>query len=386
MHILSLLNVTNRERLTTDSGYIFYNLLADKFIESGGSFTFASPSPVSNKNTKHVLMELGRNKYEARFAFDWDKISELVRSEKPDVILINQMELAPNFRALVTSLGVKTKIAGYAHYIPYDIDEEGKIRTDNSLNGNGLWESIKLNFLSGLQSADVVFTHSETAIRFIMALYLSYGIQFPEPKFVIAPPPRDPLLTERVVSPKSGRRVIYNHRLYEHYGTEFFIRLAHQLTTKLSADIHVMDILGERSPERQKLDTSVDRYREELSGIDGVTLRRDGDNRDTYKLSLSGARCVIAPFRTACTWSMSCIDAMGMGVPVMAPDISWFKERVPEDLRFTSVDEALEISDRLFVDDAFWLEKSRQVSEATEDLEPDNIANSMISSLELIGR
>ena len=95
------------------------------------------------------------------------------------------------------------------------------------------------------------------------------------------------------------------------------------LTRRLVADapvrLTVMDLFGNRSSERIRLDPSPERHLEELATTDGVTIASDRGDRVRYRNLLSGAHFGIAPFRPGCPWSMSVIDCQAMGLPVIGP-------------------------------------------------------------------
>ena len=101
------------------------------------------------------------------FFFRWKIKYEYIH---PDVLLINQVEQVPHYRAILETLGIKALIATYAHYVPYDI-EDGLFCYDSSLNNANLGISIVSCFLSGLQLSDIVFTHSKLSLSLLMALY-----------------------------------------------------------------------------------------------------------------------------------------------------------------------------------------------------------------------
>lgn len=378
MNILSFMNVSNRQFLETDSGYVFYNILSNYFSQNGNHFTFAGPAPLHSHSTHHIPMELGKNKYEARFSFPWNKISQIFKDESPDIVLVNQIELLSNYRAVIESTKAKAKLIGYAHYIPFGVDANSKIFIDTSLNAFHLYESILLNFLSGLQAADLIFVHSKTALDFIAALYRYFSVAFPEDRFEIIPPPRDPYLIDHP-NHRCSSTIVYNHRLYKHYGTQFLLNLATLLSQKITATINVLDILGSRTLERKQLDDSVDILKEQLQAMPSVHVTNNGLNRYSYKGELLKARCILAPYRLACTWSMSCIDSMGMGIPVIAPDIAWFKEIIPADLRFKTLEEAVTIIEKIMKDDEYWNQKSLEVRAQTTTLAPEIIAKKILN-------
>lgn len=376
MRILTFLNVSNRSRMQADSGYIFYNLLSPYFTKNN-SFYFASPEPLADSKCIHISKEFGFNKYEVRFSFDWSKVMEIISSIRPDVLIVNQIEQVPHYKAIVQALGIKVLIASYAHYIPYLFTNEG-FQYDESLNNGGIGFSICMSFLSGLEMSDLVFTHSHTSKEYLKKLYDKFHIPFFDEKFIINPPPYDPFLLDN--NTQCDKRIIYNHRLYKHYGTDFLFRLAENIISKYQVEIDVFDVLGERTEIQKRMDSSVDTARDTLSKMKNVKLINDTYNRRRYFECLKGSLFSIAPYRQNCIWAMSCIDSLGMGVPVIAPDIAWFSEYIPRDLRYSSVDEAMSIIDKLIKDHNYWKEKSIEANNLITSLSPELIANAFLDT------
>ena len=375
MRILTFLNVSNRSRMQADSGYIFYNLLSPYFTKQN-SFYFASPEPLSDCNCIHINKEFGFNKYEVRFSFDWSKVMEIISKVSPDVLIVNQVEQVPHYKAIIQALGINVSIVSYAHYIPY-LFVNNVFQYDESLNNGGIGFSVCMSFLSGLEMSDVVFTHSQTSKDYLRKLYAKYSIHFCEEKFKINPPPYDPFLLDN--NTQCSKRIIYNHRLYRHYGTDFLFNLAKAITSKYNKiEVDVFDVLGERTAIQKRMDPSVDIARETLSKINGVKLINDTHKRARYYECLKGALFSIAPYRQNCIWAMSCIDSLGMGVPVIAPDVAWFSEFIPKDLRYSSIDEAMDIIDKLINDSVFWRKKSAQANKLISSLSPESIANTFL--------
>lgn len=381
MKILSFLNVSNRQKIDADSGYIFFNILSPFFSQGKNSFTFVAPIPLDDPFCKHIPFELGDNKYAVRFNFPWAKIVNIINEEKPDVVIVNQIELIPNYKAVLETIGSKSIIVGYAHYIPFGIDDFGNTYLDPTLDNGGIGKSIKLSFMAGLLSADLIFTHSMTSLGLIKKLHTDLGIAYCDEKYIINPPPRDPKFVSTSNTPIKNK-VSYNHRLYANYGGDFFVDLANLLTEKFAITLNVFDVLGERSKERKNLDPSVEIIKEKLSKISQVNII-DMD-RKSYREELKESLFAIAPLRKNAVWSMSCIDAMGMGIPVIAPKIAWFDEFFPEHFKFDSLESAVSLVDKLLTDELFWEKASVESIKKTEELVPMNIANKFLDNFERI--
>ena len=116
MKILSILNVSNRERLGADSGVIFHRLLFERLARAGAECVIAAPVDLALQNVRWAAFESGSNKYDVRFRFDWDATAQLLVAEKPDVLFVNQVEQTSHFRALLVTLGLPTRLIAYCHY------------------------------------------------------------------------------------------------------------------------------------------------------------------------------------------------------------------------------------------------------------------------------
>lgn len=381
------MNVSNRQNVHCDSGYIFYDILAPEFLSHGAdSFTFAGPEPLSDGRVRNVVVELGRNKYESRFSFDWRHISYIVQQEQPDILIVNQLELLPHFRGILATQGnTTTKIVGYAHYIPFAFDGETMYR-DPSLDNHGMLDSIMLDFCSGIKAADAVCVHSETAKKWIKEFFKRHALGDVSGKLHIVSPPRDPSLVASTHRDLCQGPMVYNHRLYAHYGTDFFVDLAPRVVGEVGQDVLVLDILANQSEERRRLDPSAYQARQRLKGMAGVTLSNKGNDRALYKRFLANAGTALAPYRTACSWSMSCIDAQGMGIPVIAPNVAWFAEHLPADLRFQTADEALALARKLKEEPEFYAFHSELGIDSTKHLAPNVIAGAFMGIFKSLKR
>ena len=69
----------------------------------------------------------------------------------------------------------------------------------------------------------------------------------------------------------------------------------------------------------------------------------------------------LAPFRWNCTWSMSVIDCMCAGLPVVDLVNGWFKEFITYELLFDYHADLIKLSKFLFKDKSFYTEMSNIV-------------------------
>lgn len=380
MKILSFLNVSNLQRITCDSGYNFQRLVAYEFVRAGHKFVFVSPVSIDglpNSHYKHISLSFGRHKYEVRFAFPWSEIEKAISTEEPDIVWLNQPELAPAFRALLNAINSPASLITYLHYFPYEICENtSNLLTDPSLNINNNSLLIPLAFFNGVIASDLILLHSSFAYSLLVKGLKNFSLVLPESlNIAIAPPPFDPfLIPSKTVSFEDRKSIIYNHRLYTQYGTQTFIDY---LKRGLYVDNHtvlVMDILGERSRERRILDPSVEKFRAAFKSMPKIKLDQNGDNRNYYKDILSQAKFGVAPFRPSCPWSMSVIDCLAAGLPVIAKKQAFFPEIIPpECLHNGSYEELYFIWERLARDELFWQDCSDAGRNMVAHLTPENV-------------
>ncbi|MGW7359639.1 glycosyltransferase family 1 protein [Streptomyces sp. NPDC054802] len=377
MRVLYLLNISNPDRLSADSGWIFADLLTPALADAGAEVTVAAPAPAGDSRCGFHRTRVPGTKYRARFSADIDELVGLIRAEKPDAVVANQIEEAPAIRTALLEAGSDALLAGYCHYLPFSFAGGGQLVLDPSLNDAGLGRSVLLAFAAGLAACDRVMVHSSTAASWVSAAAARMAVDLGE-KLRVVPAPRD----ERLVrGPATGRRQdeagaigVYNHRLYAHYGTEQFVDLARGLTASGAVRLRVMDLFGDRRTERKGLDDSPERMRDQLAALPHVQVVSDRGDRIRYKNLLAGAWFGIAPFRPGCPWSMSVIDCQGMGLPVISPRLGWLAEHIDPDLCFTTPAEAVALAERLATDDEFHTLHAKRAHASTADFTPALIA------------
>ncbi|MFF9857390.1 glycosyltransferase family protein [Streptomyces tendae] len=378
MRVLYLLNISNPDRLSADSGWIFADLLAPALVDAGAEVTVAAPAAAGDSRCGFRQTKTPGTKYRARFSNDVDELVTLIRSERPDVVVANQIEEAPAIRTALLEAGVDALLAGYCHYLPFSFNSGGQLLLDPSLNDAGLGRPVQLTFAAGLAACDRVMVHSSTAASWVSAAATRMTVDLGD-RLRVVPAPRDerlvrdPAATSSDLSPDS-KIGIYNHRLYAHYGTDEFVRMARDLTESGKVRLRVMDLFGDRRAERKGLDDSPERMRDQLAALPHVQVVSDRGDRIRYKHLLAGARFGIAPFRHGCPWSMSVIDCQGMGLPVIAPKLGWLAEHIDPELCFTTPEEAVALAERLVTDDEFHALHAKRAYASTHDFTPALIA------------
>jgi glycosyltransferase involved in cell wall biosynthesis len=299
-------------------------------------------------------------------------------------VVANQIEEAPAIRTALLEAGSDALLAGYCHYLPFSFTSGGQLQLDPSLNDAGLGRPVLLAFAAGLAACDRVMVHSSTAASWVSAAAARMTVDLGE-KLRVVPAPRDDRLVcpSATTQPVSGAGAIgiYNHRLYAHYGTEQFVHLAHDLVASGRLRLRVMDLFGQRRPERQGLDNSPEKMRDQLSTLPHVQIVSDRGDRVRYKNLLAGARFGIAPFRPGCPWSMSVIDCQGMGLPVISPRLGWLAEHIDTELCFDTPAEAVALAERLAIDDEFHALHAKRAYASTADFAPALVAARYLEAL-----
>lgn len=281
------------------------------------------------------------------------------------------------------TLGLKTKLVTYCHYWPvFQIANDGHIEWDSSLNHSELAEVILLRILGAFRSSDHFFVTSQFAKSLLLQVGQIYNFRIEPEKAHILPCPADPLFISQ--SPRKhlgGKTVLYNHRLYKQYGTEFFIDLASHFEGA-GVQFVVTDFFSARNAARRSLDPNVDEYRAILSTMRNVIVREDGHIRAIYRNDIvDKVDMGVGPFRLNANWSMGAVDCLGLGIPVACPNIASFPEFVPEELLFCSKAEAIALIERLISDKGFWTVCSRKAQLKAAEFSADSACEKFICAV-----
>jgi hypothetical protein len=378
--LLYLLNVSNPDRLSADSGWRFAAVLLPALLDRDVRVTFCGPAPLPDPRADFLAVAAPGSKYQARFGHDIAGTTRLVTEARPDVVVVNQIEQAPAIRASLLAAGSRALLAGYCHYLPFHL-EHGRLCVDPSLDDAGLGRPIILQFLAGLLACDRVLVHSATAAEWIRQAAALCGTRL-HARIEVVPPPRDPDLVREPEDERPGTAVaVYNHRLYGHYGTARFVEMATRLTETTPIRVRVTDLFGRRRRDRTSLDPSPERYRDQLAGIPGVQVLTDGGSRQRYRELLQDNDFAIAPFRPGCPWSMSVVDCQSLGVPVISPRLGWMSEHIDPELLFDDVEDGVKIAQRLTEDPLFRAEQSRRAFRSTAPLTASGVAGRYLAAV-----
>jgi glycosyltransferase involved in cell wall biosynthesis len=382
MKILSFVNISNGDDLQCDSGFIFQKLIGPALVKAGCHFCLAGPESVTIDGIHNIHLDFGSNKFKVRFNFEWDQIERIILDCKPDVVWINQPELSANFRAIITTNNLSSTLLTYVHYLPIYEVNNGTITIDPSLNNANLAFPILLSLLSSIGISDYVFIQSKFAKQSLESALVKYNIKYNPEKIFVVPPPYDPFLFE----PKeeelvTDKNILYNHRLYAHYGTDHLIKLIGSISHKNGVHFTITDLFGSRNTTRKRLDESVDNFMKILSEFPQVNFVSGTCNRHYYKTIIKKSRISLAPFRKMAVWSMSAIDCLGCGVPVIAPNMGSYPEFIPPSLLYDSFDQCNSIMHDLLQSDSFCQQVRCQGKERIKELSPDKTASRILDIL-----
>lgn len=391
MKILSVLNVSNAGDLLCDSGFVFQQSLAKELVQQDIDFVLVGPdtpefSAVPWAWNYKIKAPLGLSKYQVRYHFDWTSLTQIICDTQPDVILNNQIELAAAIRSiLVTNRLVSIRLVSYCHYIPItEVDfSTCCLQLDPSLNDGSMGMPILLALCASALASDLVLVQSEFAKKLLLAIGHNFNISLRNRVQILHPPLDRSFLNSEFIPPQS-RAILYNHRLYKHYGTSEVIHFIKQLAERLDFSFIVSDITPHRSDSRACLDPSPEFHRNLLKTLPFVQLCRDGSNKPLYRNMILNCRLGLAALRRACPWSMSVVDCMGLGLPIVAPNYGAYPEFVPRQLLFIDFTTAEELINRLLVDDDFWTQAAKDCHAAVSAFHPKTVAEQFLGLIEAI--
>lgn len=375
MKILSIANISNFDNINSDSGYIFNYLLANEFIKDNNEFAIILPDGLDNvknfKDCKIYYSNIGTTKYSSRFAFDWDSFAKIINEYNPDLIFLNQCELTSAIKALlISNKHNKTKILTYCHYPALHVDENQNSILDYSLNNEGLCETIVYNILTAINIADFFVTQSKFAKNILINYAAHHNVELKKDIHII-PPPLDPIFyNENVKEFSVYKNIVYNHRLYQSYGTEFLTTL---INSNQDKKFLILDPMPNRAKNRTYFNNTPSEFVQSLKTFQNVEVFNGGESRLKYKQYLSEGDIAIGCYRKACVWSMAAVDCLCVGIPVVAPNFAAYPEFIPDYLRFNSLEEANYIINKLFNDKNFYKKSIIESRKILEDLHPNRI-------------
>lgn len=413
MKILDFLNVSNISNLEADSGFIFQRQVIHEILRQRTDLEFYLVSPKNplpeEPRLHHVPLDYGHSKYEVRFNFPWFELIKKLDDflQNIDVIYINQSEQTANVRALVSTIHPSRKIPllSYIHYFPIEPphihfddnpnehdphssckDITDKLRFDGTLNTHGLAQSILLRQIEALQLSSFGLTCSQYGINLIKNSIKKIMPGFTTSFEAIHPPVSLEEAKLGKETPKSNdNTIVFNHRLYNHYGPREFFDFLDWYYTNRRKDFQVVitDPTHGRSSERNRLDTSVDVTKEQILRRKYVEFRHS-ECREEYYATIGRCKLAVAPFKPSALWSMSIVDCMAAGTPVIAPNYACFPEILGREsgLLVNSREELAARLDDLFDNPSNYAKARNYCIERADQFSAQNTANKFIQIFE----
>lgn len=328
MRILSLLNVSNPSNLAADSGFVFQRLLLEALERMGHRVWLVAPEEAARMTTVQVLpLRPPPTKYHARYDFDWQAVGAATAAAWPevDVVLVNQPELAASLAAMAAVMAARrVLIVSYIHYLPIEGEcREGRAIPDASLDDGGMARWITSNIRSAVENSDLTLIGSDFGGEL-----LRRHVGSPR-RLVVLPPPVEPSLAGLAMrEPDPGPlKLLYNHRLYAHYGTETlfnWLDRAH-VTTGGGFEVWLTDPTGERSELRKRFDPASHALRYRV--VNRPYVRVVGaETRADYHSLIARTHVGLAPLRCSPLWSMSLCDVLAAGRELLVDGAGGFAE------------------------------------------------------------
>jgi glycosyltransferase involved in cell wall biosynthesis len=326
----------------------------------GWDFYFVCPrgTPLCHKKIKRLEIMEPSNKFQVRFSFEWTKVADALSSiiNDIDLVLVNQPEQSANFYALMRTISDRPiPIITYFHYLPLVPDQNSNTmrhhagsgyRFDATLDRAGMGKIILYRNLESIFVSESIATCSNFSRRLIEdSIYDGNNINC---KCQVIPPPVATNLVSEIdaslpVTRREKRisRIIYNHRLYDEYGTAKIIEcLQHYYNHKSKEFVLIVtDPTNCRSPERDRLDPNVLQFKKKLSELPFVEFSHAKTQREYFEL-IKTCDLGLGPMKPSAAWSMAVIDVMACGKPVLCPNYAAFPEMInTSELLYSSIEE-----------------------------------------------
>ncbi|MEZ4087707.1 MAG: glycosyltransferase [Candidatus Gracilibacteria bacterium] len=337
MNILVNLNISNDSNFEADSGYIFQKLIWEQICsmrEDINVFLLGHKSMGEEwgRHMKIIPIFEKFDKYSTRFHFDWLNLREIVRNlPKIDLVINNQPEHSLALKLLLASEYNKiVPLVSYYHYLPFHYIN-GKIVFDESQNLLGFpAKFIMKKNLEAMAVSDLNLIGSDFGIEICRkACQEFYPGEKLGPFKKLPPPVEQTLFKQKQHTVKSLPKILYNQRLYKHYGTDKLVDILCDLAQEVRFELIVSDPTAKRSSERNRLDPHVAKIREKLNGLPFAKIQH-GETREDYHSIINNIDIAIAPLKPSALWSMAVADVLAAGKPVLCPNVGAFPEIVEQ--------------------------------------------------------
>lgn len=376
MKILSYLNVSNISNFEADSGYVFQRSILEELYKCWHQVLLIGPHSMPNLGTEIEVVEteLSHSKYGVRFGLNWEEIKNKLGPivDDVDVILANQSELAVQLSILMYELtGRKVPCVTYYHYLAVQGMKDGEVIFDPSLDAFGVARFIwQRQIESALFSERVIIGSNFGKNLFLQASGCSELI---EKKISVIPPPVQNFEFEKTDCKNSVPVVLYNHRLYDHYGNRELFELLCELRKEFEFKLLVTDPTKKRSIIREKLDGSTKSIKSYLKSLDFVRMCHFETQYEYYQ-AIQNIDIGLGPFRNGALWNMAIADVMSAGKPVIAPNKAAFPEITGDkDLLFDNKEDFTRIFIKLLCDVDYRKAKGEKLKERSKGLSAEVI-------------
>ncbi len=347
-NIFMNLNISNDSNFEADSGYVFQRILWKTICSKRDDIRLFFLGHVLNgipwhENVTMLPFHDNYNKFATRFHFDWHKLAELAKDlPHMDLVINNQPEHTLAFKMLFGTLyGGEVPTMSYYHYLPFYYEGD-QITFDESQNLAGFSAPYILGRnLEGVDLSNMNLVGSQFGRSIIQKAYKERRGKDPNKPIEAFAPPIESELFEGSSKVRGGvKRVLYNQRLYQHYGTEAVIDIMNKVARDQKVQLVITDPTGQRSTERDKLDPKATEFKRTLADLPFVSIEHC-ETREDYHNLIRSIDLGIAPIKPSALWSMAVADILASGKPVLCPNMGAFPELVPNSrqLLFSNMDE-----------------------------------------------
>jgi glycosyltransferase involved in cell wall biosynthesis len=353
LRILTIISPSNYPNFQADSIFVYNKILFEALLQSDDKvevIVAGSPEmPSLHPRARFIPINVGVSKFEVRLNFRWDEMRDLLLKTQPDVCLVNMPELASAFAVLIKDdLHLPCKLVSYVHYvpaIPSSTTPDGLVY-EASMNEHGHGPVLLTRLLQGVIASDLTLIPSNFGVKLlsqVAARLLHTPLGEVAIKVLHPPVDFDEVNKGRgEAEPTAVPRFVYNHRLYDEYGTHLIFNLLSDIYEGEDKPFEVLvtNPTEGRGSERNRLNPVVDKNLNQIRELPFVRIQHFS-NRRAYIGALSESWAGLAPHKPHALWSMSVMDVLACGRPVLSYNIAAFNEMgisndflVEDDARF----------------------------------------------------
>lgn len=284
----------------SDSNYIFMRGLVNAIKDD---YNVVLLSPIKDKTlTKDViLVDYGRDYYDARFYYDWKNVERCILEYSPDLIWTNNPIWVQFYISSLRILKKDIPIITYNHYI----DLPGAEKYDAK-------HSVSFLQIDGMTRANLTLVNSEYGKKLVVQGMekLLGKCNIINQIYSFPPPCLDYIQTDI-----HENYIVYNHRLSPTPYYKTAIDRFEQIIKR-----YPIEVIFTNPSHKDTLDFSFNhRY---------VEINEFRDYLDLLSKSLLSISCI---FDKGAQWSMSLVDSIACRLPVLIPNVPGYVEIVPSD-------------------------------------------------------